>query len=32
MAQANLRYITVSDVETSGLPRKESKGKRTDDS
>lgn len=27
MAQANLRYITVSDTETSGLPRKESKGK-----
>ena len=27
MAQANLRYVTVSDTETSGLPRKASKGK-----
>lgn len=27
MAQANLRYVTVSDTETSGLPRKEAKGK-----
>ena len=27
MAQANLRYVIVSDTETSGLPSKGGKGK-----